>query len=45
MSREKLEKHNHEVPAEMAKAGRRTVHSEIHKAINSIWNKQELTEE
>ena len=45
MSREKLEKHNHQVPAELAKAGGRTIHSEIHKLINSIWNKEELTEE
>jgi hypothetical protein len=27
------------------KAGDRTIHSEIHKLINSIWNKEELPEE
>jgi hypothetical protein len=30
------------IPAEVIKAGGRTIHSEIHKLINSIWNKEEL---
>jgi len=37
---------NHQVlinPAELIKAGGRTIHSEIHKLINSNWNKEELT--
>jgi len=29
----------------MFKAGGRTIHSKIHKLINSIWNKEELPEE
>jgi len=29
----------------MIKAGGRTIRSEIHKFINSIWNKKELPEE
>ena len=29
----------------MIKAGDRTIRSEIHKLINSIWNKEELSEE
>ena len=32
-------------PAELIKAGGRTICSEIHKLINSIWNKEELAEE
>jgi len=44
-----LERHktpgtNH-IPAELIKAGGRTIHSELHKLINSIWNKEELTEQ
>jgi len=34
-----------QIPAEMIKAGGRTIHSEIHTLINSIWNKEELPEE
>ena len=34
-----------QIPAEVIKAGSRTIHSEIHKLINSIWNKEELPEE
>jgi hypothetical protein len=33
-----------QTPAEMIKAGSRTIRSEIHKLINSIWNKVELPE-
>jgi len=29
----------------LIKAGCRTIHSEIHKVINSIWNNEELPEE
>ena len=32
------------IPAELLKAGRRTIRSEIHNLINSIWNKEELPE-
>ena len=31
-----------QIPAEMIKAGGRTIHPESHKLINSIWNKEEL---
>jgi hypothetical protein len=34
-----------QIPAEFFKAGGRTIRSEIHKLINSIWNKEELLEE
>jgi hypothetical protein len=34
-----------EIPAESIKAWERTIRSEIHKLINSIWNKDELPEE
>ena len=34
-----------QIPAELIKAGGRTICSEIHTLINSIWNKQELPEE
>jgi hypothetical protein len=33
------------IPAELIKAGGRTIHSETHKLINSFWNKEELPEE
>jgi mannosyltransferase OCH1-like enzyme len=33
------------IRAELIKAGGRTFHSEIHKLINSIWNKEELPEQ
>jgi len=46
---EKLNSHqsqgNDEIPAELIKAGGRTIFSEIHKLIISIWNKQELPQE
>jgi hypothetical protein len=45
---EKLKEHKlpgtDQIPAEIIKAGRRTIHSETHKQI-SIWNKDELHEE
>jgi hypothetical protein len=31
-----------QIPAEFVKVEGRTIRSEIHKRINSIWNKQEL---
>ena len=34
-----------QLPAERIKAGGRTIRSEVHKLINSIWNKEELLEE
>jgi hypothetical protein len=34
-----------QIPAELIKAGGRTIHSEIHKLITSIWNNKELPEE
>ena len=46
---EKLKSHKspgiHQIPAEMIKAGGRTIRHEIHKLIISIWNKEELPEE
>jgi len=34
-----------QIPAELIKAGGKTIRSEIHKLIISIWNKEELPEE
>jgi hypothetical protein len=34
-----------EIPAELLKAGSRTIRSEIHKLTNSVWNKDELPEQ
>jgi len=34
-----------QIPAELIKAGGGTIHFEIHKLINSIWNKERLSEE
>jgi len=46
---EKLKSHKspgiYQMSAELIKAGSRTIRSEIHKFINSIWNKEELPEE
>jgi len=46
---EKLKNHkspgNDQIPAEFIKAGVRTIRSEIHKLIISIWNKEELSDE
>ena len=48
MGIEKLNSHQSpgidQIPAEMIKAGGRTIYSEIHKPINSIWNKENLPE-
>jgi hypothetical protein len=49
MAIEKLKRHKSpgidQIPAELIKAGGRAIHSEIHKLINSIWNKEELPEQ
>jgi hypothetical protein len=49
MATEKLKRHKSpgidQIPAELIKAGGRTIGSEIHKLINSIWNKEELLEQ
>jgi hypothetical protein len=49
MAIEKLKRHKSpgidQIPAELIKAGGRTICSEIHKLINSIWNKEELPEQ
>jgi hypothetical protein len=49
MAIEKLKRHKlpdiDQIPAELIKAGGRTICSEVHKLINSIWNKQELPEQ
>jgi hypothetical protein len=34
-----------QIPAELIKAGGRTIRSEIHELINSAWNMEELPEE
>jgi hypothetical protein len=34
-----------QIPAELIKAGGRTIHCEIHKLLISVWNKEELPEE
>jgi hypothetical protein len=49
MAIEKLKRHKSpgidQIPAELIKAGGRTIRSEIHKFINSIWNKEEFPEQ
>jgi hypothetical protein len=49
MAVEKLKRHKSagfdQIPAEYIKVGGRTIHSEIHKLNNLIWNKKELPEE
>jgi len=46
MAIEKLKRHNSpgidQIPAELIKAGGRTICSEIHKLFNLIWNDEEL---
>jgi len=46
MAIEKLKRHNspgiNQIPVELIKAWGRTIRSEIHKVINSIWNMEEL---
>jgi len=49
MTNEKLKRHKSpgtdRIPAELIEAGGRTIRSQIHKLINTIWNKQILPEE
>jgi hypothetical protein len=49
MAIEKLKGHKSpgtdQIPAKVIKFGFRTIHSEIHKLITSIWIKEELPEE
>ena len=49
MNIEKLKSHRapgtDKIPAELIKAGGRVIRSQIHKLINSIWNKEELPEQ
>jgi hypothetical protein len=49
MAIEKLKRHispgGDQIPAELMKAGSRTICFEIHKLIISIWNKEKLPEE
>jgi len=49
MATEKLKSHKlsgtDQIPAELIKAGVRTIRCAIHKLIISIWNKKELPEE
>jgi len=49
MAIEKLKTHKSsgidQIPAELIKAGSRAIRSEIHKRINSLWNKEELPED
>jgi len=49
MAIEKLKRRNSldidEIPAEMIKSGCRTIISDIHKLMNSVWNMEELTEQ
>ena len=34
-----------QITAELFKVGGRTVHTEIHKLVNSVWNKEKLPEQ
>jgi len=49
LAAEKLRSHKSpgidQIPAKFIKAGGRTICSEIHKLINSIWSSKELSEE
>jgi len=49
MAIEKLKRHKSpsrdQFPAELMKAGGRTIHSEIQNLMNSIWNKEELPQQ
>ena len=49
MAIEKLKRHKllgiDQIRAELVKSGGRIIRSEIHKIINSIWNKEELPDE
>jgi hypothetical protein len=49
MAIENLKRHKSpgtdEIPAELIKPGGRTIHTEIHKLVNSIWSKEEFHKE
>jgi hypothetical protein len=49
MAIEKLKRYKspvtNQIPAELIKAGGRTIRAEVHKLINSVWNKKELPEQ
>ena len=49
MSTEKLKRHKSpgidQIPAELTKVGSRTIRTEIHTLVNSLWNMEELPEE
>jgi hypothetical protein len=49
MATEKIKIHKspgiHQIQAELIRAGGKTISCEIHKLINSMWNKEELPEE
>jgi len=49
MAIEKLKRHkssgSDQIPAEIITTGGRTISSDIHKPINSIWNEEELPKE
>jgi hypothetical protein len=49
MTIEKLKRHKSpgtdQIPAELIKVRGRTIRSEIHKLINCVWNKEELSED
>ena len=49
MAVEKLKRHKtlgiDQIPAELFNAGGRTIFSEIHKPVHSVWNKEELPED
>ena len=49
MVMKKLNRHkspgSDQIPADLIKAGGRTLHSEIQKLMNSVWNEEELPEE
>jgi hypothetical protein len=34
-----------QIPAELIQAGGETLHADTHKLINSVWNKEELSEQ
>jgi hypothetical protein len=34
-----------QIPTELIRAGRETLHSEMHKLLRSIWNKEELPQQ
>jgi hypothetical protein len=49
MTTERLKSHKspsiQQIPVELTRAGGRTIRTEIHKLINSFWNKEELPDE